>query len=974
MTFSIGHLLDQIIIKKSFINNYPKPGVVFLNIDSLFSDPNSRKMISDAVLSAINAQSFDSVAGIASRGYIFSGIIANQTHVGEQLIQKVKVKNDPHFIQIDTKTEYSSDALQVLKNTIQKGKRYLLTDDLIATGGSVMTAIELIRQCGGQVDTVFIMTELLDFGARERLKAEGVELISLLQFTDQDLQKLLALQECHAENPHAPISYQLTNYAKGKLKENMAEHVEVEIKDQGLFDLNQYRTDCYSLLMSFHDVLQYLFNALYKTLEQFNLFITGKNHSEENEKQLFNVNRLVSLNPPKIKDKYIKKSNLFALATKSVPNKSINLYNQGCPVKTWNIAPEKVTRNDFKIFSTGDAFSLLAPDVEINGAHITIHVGVEHTSYSPLVLLHEALQLCRCAYEHGARELTIALPEQFHPVLHPTDFNRLLMSLFKASGANKLYFYDKNYTGVLDESNSKTSVPLIPAQQVDFISKDPAIPQSLDEQMMQLTRANDLQHAWSKFDPKLASLCDNVLSAKMAIPAMKIQPHIVLCCSTNKPLAKKIADNLRMRGELVKLYSIEGQGELATIPKDAEICGALVTIVQSTRPNPDKLAETKEYQVNGASSYLFEAAMIAKQAQLRGADTINLINPYQFSARSDKAENNPKGKTGAYVQQNGLLLKAAGVNHVVTAECHDTHTMSGSYTGKNIRGSAVQGLSIIASKIANEWLDSSLHGQFRLVTPDAGAMKRTKELTLQLQSILGKKLCESRVVGEKQRDSHQDDSALINSLNSGTISINAEDKYLITDDETATGNTLCQAITNLKKNGAKDIAVIVIHNNMPLDWLLRQLCLTRFLYLGVNDLHFSDTQEMGTLANNYDDLIKHYAQIAQLTPHETEEQVRSWFKKNIAEDFSDKTEMHFKQEFEQFKSTVSEIKSKIRVHSLASEFANQVKAAPYALVSKESDANFRSVYPSKTGSLLFFPTQSAKTNVIPESERVLAYR
>ena len=90
------------------------------------------------------------------------------------------------------------------------------------------------------------------------------------------------------------------------------------------------------------------------------------------------------------------------------------------------------------------------------------------------------------------------------------------------------------------------------------------------------------------------------------------------------------------------------------------------------------------------------------QAHLRGADKINLINPYQFSARSDKAENNPKGRTGAYVQQNGMLLKAAGVNQVITAECHDAHTMSGSYTGKNIKGSVVSALSVMSTRIASE--------------------------------------------------------------------------------------------------------------------------------------------------------------------------------------------------------------------------------------------------------------------------------
>ena len=459
----------------------------------------------------------------------------------------------------------------------------------------------------------------------------------------------------------------------------------------------------------------------------------------------------------------------------------------------------------------------------------------------------------------------------------------------------------------------------------------------------------------------------------------------MLCCSANRPLAEKIAADLRLQGEFVKVYPIQGKGEEASIPHDAELCGAVVTIVQSTRPNPDNIEESQEYQINGASSYFFEAAMIARQAHLRGAEQINLMNPYQFSARSDKAEDNPKGKTGAYVQQNGLLLEASGVNLVITAECHDTHTLSGSYSGKNIKGSAVPALTILSTKIATDWLADPSHpiqGQLRLVTPDAGAMKRTKELTLQLQAILGKKLCESRVLGDKQRDSHQDDSALINSLNTGAIGINAEDKYLITDDETATGNTLCQAITNLKRGGAKDISVIVVHNNMPLDWLVRQLCLARFLHLGVNDLHFSDTQEMGTMAKSYDDLIHSYALKSHLTPLEVEQQVVEWFHKNISESDSDKTEAHVAQELSHFKSIFSQLHSKISIHSLAHEFAKLVSTKTYEdrPVEQHSQgkvdltpSSTESIYASK-GSLLFFPSSSSRPeqrNILPQQDSLV---
>lgn len=1094
-------IIDQIIIKKSFINDYPKQGVIFLTLDSLFNDPVSRNMVSETIISAINTLSFDSVASIDSRGYILSGIIAHQfANKGEQFIQKVKSKGDPHFVQRDTETEYSSDALQVLKDTIQKGKKYLLTDDLIATGGSILTAIQLIRACGGHVDTVFVMTELLDFGARELLKKEGIELVSLLKFTHQDLQKLLFIQECYDKNPMAPITYKLSQYNKGEqsliqstksstltihlASQSLLKKEAAQFACQGMFDpltidvvghasqsgvnnqpmgYDETKQGCANrlefikssatnfdnhILVSIENGVRYseddkryydfvhvmvkkgeitfshtqdccpvpteIINAISKDTDQhfqetwgdvaqrIGLAKDAKNphqeacfggmsrvnhisqalckalgklkermleHSKEDiEDQRFNMSRLLPLKSTPSQNEYAKMGIFFTAPTEKRVAKTVDLYNQGCPTKSWHIDPKKVALNEFKIFSTGDAFSILSPQVEISGAQINIHVGVEHASYSPFVLLQEALQLCRCVCEHGAEEVTIALPEQFHPVLHCNDFNLLLVDLFEASGASKIYFYDKNYTGTLDDTHTKALIPLTLASQSNseryqisraellnylhpsLLLQTSNAPASLDSQLMHFTRKHYLNSVWSKIDvnhtPLVEHLCGKSASSAIKMPEIKVQPHVLLCCSANKPLAEKIAASLRLRGDRVKLHFVQGKGEHATIPSDVEMGGAVVTIVQSTRPNPNNIDETKAYETNGASSYFFETALIARQAHLRGAVKINLINPYQFSARSDRAEDNPKGKTGAYVQLNGLLLEAAGVNHVITAECHDAHTMSGSYTGKKIKGSAIAALSNIAIRIVNDWIDDPIHpmrGQLRLVMPDAGATKRTKELTLQLQHILGKKLCESRILGDKQRDSHQDDSALINSLNSGSIGINAEDKYLITDDETATGSTLCQAITNLKKNGAKDIAVIVIHNNMPLDWLLRQLCLARFLFLGVNDLHFSDTQEMGTLANDYDDLIHTYSQIASLDHHQVEEQIVAWFKKNISEDFSDKSDDYLQQAFAQFKLIFNQFKSRVTVHSLANEFATKVAVNPCLEIHAESHDDAPSV-------------------------------
>lgn len=1014
-------LIEQIIIKKCVLNHYPKDGVMFLAVDALFKDPYSRKLISKAVLAATNNIAFDSVAGIASRGYLFSGIIANQAgDKGEQFIQKVKSKGDAHFVQLNAITEYSSDALQILKDTVEPGKKYLVTDDLIATGGSIKAAIQLIRSCGGLVDTAFVMTELLDFNARALLKEEGVELISLLKFTNEDLQKLLHIQNSYDTNNSARITYQLSQYTQSEqaLSVHLASTSPVKKEatqsacqecfasltvDVIAYDsisgvskqplgyeetrrgaMNRLETitvseESSALVVSMENGLRYseedmcyydfvhvivkngdksihhmhdcckIPDDLINQMDQTNqetwgeaaqrmglarlandphqealfggvsrteylsqalnnvLAVVKSDLLKDNHVSMDDVRAWVTLNDSTSQSRFSKRNIFFKTVEQASFRQSIDLYNHGYPLP-WR--SEKAAKTDFKIFSTGDAFSVLPSALKIHKSSINIHVGLEHDKYSPMVLLYEALQLCRSVHEHGAQDINIALPEQFHPVLHPNDFNLMLLRLFKASGANKVYFYDQTYTGTLDSVKSHYQIShdsLV--NPVQSASGD-----SLDAQVMHHMRNSYLERAYAKFGVNY----EKPFTPSAFSLDIKNASHVLLCCSANKPLALKIAESMRARGEMVTIYDIEGGGTNATIPVDASVCGATVTIVQSTRPNPDNIIESQDYQINGDVSYFFETVMIARQAHLRGAAKINLINPYQFGARSDKAENNSKGKTGAYVQHNGKLLEAAGINELFTSECHDPHTLSGTYTGKRIQSSAIPALCVIAKKVAMDWLNNPSQGQLRLVTPDAGATKRTNELTQTLQTILGKKLCESRILGEKQRSSHEDHSALINNMDLGMIGINANDKYLITDDETATGSTLCQAISNLKKNGAEDIAVIVVHNNMPLDWMLRQLCLVRFFYLGAKALHFSDTQEMGTLANSYEEMIQIHARQSLMSLEEIDAQAFMWFKSNLGEDG-----LEVAQKFTFFKSMFTQLNSSITVHSLADQFARR---------------------------------------------------
>ncbi|MHB1947336.1 MAG: hypothetical protein ACYCQI_04385 [Gammaproteobacteria bacterium] len=93
----------------------------------------------------------------------------------------------------------------------------------------------------------------------------------------------------------------------------------------------------------------------------------------------------------------------------SASHQPIDLYNHG----GWHIDEDKKKKTDFKVFSTGDAFSILSPDIDVQGMPVNIHVGIDHDQkHSPWTLLHEVFQLCRTVREQGAKSITVALPEE----------------------------------------------------------------------------------------------------------------------------------------------------------------------------------------------------------------------------------------------------------------------------------------------------------------------------------------------------------------------------------------------------------------------------------------------------------------------------------------------------------------------------------------------------------------------------------
>ncbi len=167
---------------KKYIRNipdFPKKGIIFRDITTLIKDDRAFSYVIDTFHERYRTERIKLVAGIESRGFIFGGALAYALGVGFVPIRK-KGKLPAETISETYSLEYGTDTLEIHKDAIQKGDRVLLVDDLIATGGSLLAASNLIEKLGGEIVEVAVVIELVDLGGRDKIAPR--KLFSLVQF------------------------------------------------------------------------------------------------------------------------------------------------------------------------------------------------------------------------------------------------------------------------------------------------------------------------------------------------------------------------------------------------------------------------------------------------------------------------------------------------------------------------------------------------------------------------------------------------------------------------------------------------------------------------------------------------------------------------------------------------------------------------------------------------------------------------
>ena len=169
---------------KSFIRtipNWPKQGVMFRDITTLLKDAHAFNYVIEKFYERYKNMQIDLVAGIESRGFIVGGALASRLNKG--FIPIRKEGKLPHKTEKESyELEYGRATVEIHADAIPKGSKVLLVDDLIATGGSLTAAINLIKKLGGEVVECVVIIELPDLHGREKIESKGYKLFSLVQF------------------------------------------------------------------------------------------------------------------------------------------------------------------------------------------------------------------------------------------------------------------------------------------------------------------------------------------------------------------------------------------------------------------------------------------------------------------------------------------------------------------------------------------------------------------------------------------------------------------------------------------------------------------------------------------------------------------------------------------------------------------------------------------------------------------------
>jgi adenine phosphoribosyltransferase len=163
----------------AIVPDYPKPGITFKDITPLMNDGEAYKYATDQIVEYAKDKQIDLIVGPEARGFIIGCPVSYALGIGFAPVRKEgKLPRDT--VKVSYGLEYGSDVLTIHKDAIQPGQRVLITDDLLATGGTIDATIQLVEQLGGLVAGIAFLVELTYLEGRKKL--EGYDIMTLMNY------------------------------------------------------------------------------------------------------------------------------------------------------------------------------------------------------------------------------------------------------------------------------------------------------------------------------------------------------------------------------------------------------------------------------------------------------------------------------------------------------------------------------------------------------------------------------------------------------------------------------------------------------------------------------------------------------------------------------------------------------------------------------------------------------------------------
>ena len=158
------------------IPDFPKEGILFRDITPLLADAQALACAIEQLTEPFQDKGIDVVAAVEARGFIFGSAVAKALGVGFVPIRK-KGKLPYHIESVCYDLEYGQDTVEVHADAVKSGTRVLMVDDLLATGGTMAAACELIEKLGGQIHGLTFLIELTDLKGRDKLQQYDIHTV-----------------------------------------------------------------------------------------------------------------------------------------------------------------------------------------------------------------------------------------------------------------------------------------------------------------------------------------------------------------------------------------------------------------------------------------------------------------------------------------------------------------------------------------------------------------------------------------------------------------------------------------------------------------------------------------------------------------------------------------------------------------------------------------------------------------------------